>query len=181
MFDRDTFHTHRFTRGIILRKVRLLIHCVGFSGRDAEDLEQELLMRLYRGLSRYDPSRCRHVNVFITTVIERSVGMILREQSAKKRAPTGIRSLDAPPIEGEPRAEVPDQASGPNTDRIDLAHDLRAVLETLPAPLRDLAERLMVQTVSKTARDCQVPRTTLMRQVERLRRYFEDAGLQIYV
>ena len=65
------------------------------------------------------------------------------------------------------------------SERADLALDLDGVLAALPAELRDLAVRLREQTVSQAARAMNVPRTTLLRQVERLRQCCEDASLRI--
>jgi RNA polymerase sigma factor (sigma-70 family) len=169
-----------FARSIIRRKARLIARCDGFTARDLRDIEQELLLRLLQSLAQFDPDQ-GHINVFIATVVERSMAMLLRERWAKKRDTTGIRSLDAPSADGGP-TEVPDHRDGGrDAERFDLAHDLAEVLAALPAELRDLAERLKVQTVSQAARDLNVPRTTLLRQVERLRRCFEDAGLRIYL
>jgi len=166
-----------FARSIIRRKARLVARCDGFTAEDLRDIEQELLARLLQSLAQFDPEQA-HINVFITTVVERSMAMLIREWWAKKRDSTGIRSIDAA-AEGEPSADVPDRDSGRRVEQFDLAHDLTPVLAGLPPELRDLAERLQVQTVSQAARDLNVPRTTLMRQVERLRRCFEDAGLRI--
>jgi transcriptional regulator of acetoin/glycerol metabolism len=55
------------------------------------------------------------------------------------------------------------------------------VLATLPDDLRDLAERLKRQSVSEVARELRVPRTTLYRNLERLRRHFADAHLRDYL
>jgi hypothetical protein len=50
-------------------------------------------LRLLQSLDLFDPEQ-GHLNVFITTVIERAVAMILREQRAKKRDGGVVRSLD---------------------------------------------------------------------------------------
>jgi DNA-directed RNA polymerase specialized sigma24 family protein len=168
-----------FARAIVRRKARRPVGRAGFTAQDVRDFEQELHLRLLQSLPRFDPDQA-HINVFVTTVVERSVAMLLRKRRAKKRVAV-VRSLDAPAADGGP-AEPPDHRDGGRgAERFDLAYDLAEVLRVLPAGLRDLAERLKVQTVSQAARDLNVPRTTLLRQVERLRRYFEDAGLRIYL
>ncbi|MCX7428988.1 MAG: hypothetical protein NTW96_25600 [Planctomycetia bacterium] len=55
------------------------------------------------------------------------------------------------------------------------------MMVTLPDRLRDLAERLKSQTISKIARDIGVPRTTLNESVRRLRQRFENGGLKDYL
>jgi RNA polymerase sigma-70 factor (ECF subfamily) len=167
-----------FARCIIRRKARLLVGRAGFTAQDVQDIEQELLLRLLKSLDRFDPGQA-HVNVFIATVVERSVAMLLRGRRARKRD-AAVHSLDAQGADGGP-AEPPDHRDGSRgAERFDLASDLAEVLRVLPEGLRHLAERLKVQTVSQAARDLKIPRTTLLRQVGRLRRYFEDGGLRIY-
>jgi RNA polymerase sigma-70 factor (ECF subfamily) len=169
----------RFAQGIIRRKVRQLVGRAGFTKQDREDLYQELVLRLLQSLELFDPDQS-HPNVFITTVIERAVAMILRERRAKKRDGGVMSSLHhgqtkegnaAEPIDPRPSAQ----------DGFDLASDLAEVLARLPDDLRALAERLKSQSVSQAARDLGMPRTTLQRQVQRLRQCFEDAGLRIYL
>jgi hypothetical protein len=59
--------------------------------------------------------------------------------------------------------------------------DLADVVAHLPKELRDLAERLKSRSLSETSRELGIPRSTLQRRVHRLRQYFEDAGLRIYL
>jgi RNA polymerase sigma-70 factor (ECF subfamily) len=176
MLNKDNVVQDRFARGIIRRKIRLLIGRAGFTKEDREDLEQELVLRLLQSLDLFDRQQA-HANVFITTVIERAVAMILRERRAKKRNSGVIHSLDQ--IEDGCPIEPADPR--PNAEEAyELAYDLADVLADLPEELRNLAERLKAHSVSRVARDFAVPRSTLQRKVRRLRQIFVDAGLQIY-
>jgi DNA-directed RNA polymerase specialized sigma24 family protein len=67
-----------------------------------------------------------------------------------------------------------------DAERAELALDTATVLAALPEDLRDLAMGLMDASPSQVARDLGVPRSTLQRRLERLRRHFEDAGLRDY-
>jgi RNA polymerase sigma factor (sigma-70 family) len=157
----------------------LLVSRAGFTSQDREDLEQELILRLLQSLHLFDPGQA-HRNVFVTTVIERAVAMILRERLAKKRDSGVVRSFD----QGQTKAGTSPEPVDPrpsDQEAFDLASDLAEVLARLPDDLRALAERLKSQSVSQAARDLGVPRTTLQRRVERLRKTFEDAGLRIYL
>jgi len=78
----DKIVLDRFARGIIRRKVRLLIGRGGFTRQDRDDLEQQLVLRLLQSLDLFDPELAGP-NVFIATVIERAVALILRERRAK--------------------------------------------------------------------------------------------------
>lgn len=178
MFHDDNIVLDRFAQGIIRRKVRLLVSRAGFTKQDRQDLEQELVLRLLQSLDLFDPEQA-HPNVFITTVIERAVAMILRERRAKKRDAGVVRSFD----QGQTKDGTPEPVDPRPSDQeaFDLASDLAEVLARLPDDLRALAERLKGQSVSQAARELGVPRTTLQRQVQRLRQCFEDAGLRIYL
>jgi RNA polymerase sigma factor (sigma-70 family) len=168
-----------FARSIIRRKARYVARCDGFTAQDVRDIEQELRLRLLQNLPQFDPDQ-GHINVFITMVVKRSVAMLLRERGAKKRV-AAVRSLDTLTNDiGEPAELLDHRDDGRSAERSDLAHDLAEVLTALPDELRELAERLKVQSVTQAARDMNVPRTSLLRQVDRLRRCFEDAGLRTY-
>ena len=168
----------KFTKGIICRKVKQLVGRAGFSRQDREDLEQELILRLLQSLHLFDPDQA-HQNVFVTTVVERAVAMIVRERLAKKRNGGTVQSLDhAHEKAGDSTEPVDPRRS--HEEQIDLATDLAEVLAKLPNDLRAQAERLKRQSLSQAARDLGVPRSTLQRQVQRLRQCFEDAGLRIY-
>jgi len=179
VFHDDNIVLDRFAQGIIRRKVRLLVSRAGFTKQDRQDLEQELVLRLLQSLDLFDPEQA-HPNVFITTVIERAVAMILRERRAKKRNSGVVRSLDETQMKDGSSFEPADPRPS-DEEAVDLATDVAEALARLPQELRDLAERRKRQSLSQAARDLGVPRTTLQRRVQRLRQPFEDAGLGIYV
>jgi RNA polymerase sigma factor (sigma-70 family) len=179
LMHNDKIVLDRFAQGIIRRKARLLASRAGFTKQDHQDLEQELVLRLLQSLDLFDPEQA-HPNVFITTVIERSVAMILRERRAKKRDGGVVRSLDQSQTKDGNPVEPKDPHPG-DQEAFDLASDLAEVLTRLPDKLSALAERLKRQSLSQVARDLGLPRTTLQRQVQRLRKCFEDAGLRIYL
>ncbi len=176
MFHDDKLVLDCFARSLIRRKVRLLVGRAGFTDQDREDLEQELILRLLQSLHLFDPNQA-HRNVFVTTVIERAVARIVRERLAKKRDGGVVRSLDHAHEKAGDSTEPADPRRS-HEEEIDLATDLAEVLARLPADLRALAERLKSRSLSQAARELGLPRSTLQRQVERLRRCFEDAGLR---
>jgi len=172
----------RFVRGIIHRKVRMLIGRAGFREHERQDLEQELVLRLLQSIPLFDAKQA-HWNVFVTTVIERAVAQILRDRRAAKRnGGDQVGSLDTfleTEDEGEVRVLLPiieDQST--LHERADLSIDIVSVLARLPDDLRDLAQRLQRQSLSQAARDLGVSRSTLQRRLEHLRRHFEEAGLK---
>ncbi len=179
-------------RRIIRRKARQFVTRIGLARQEQEDLEQELTRRLLMSLPAFDPGQ-GHWNVFVTTVVERSAEKLLRRHRAEKRDCRRVCSLDAlveadddPAGLGDtvrPREQVARRANGSRDPQelAALALDVAEVLARLPAPLREVAELLMTLSVSEAARALGVPRTTLVRWVERLRQCFEDAGMRNYL
>lgn len=174
MLHEDRLVLHGFARAIIRRKALLIARCDGFTEKDLEDIEQELRLFLVKSLDQYDPGQ-GHINVFMTTVIERAKAMMVRDRWRKKRNSTGICSIHS--LSSKRHFARPNLSA----DRFDLEQDLSDVLASLPAELRDLAERLQQQTIAQAAREMNVPRGTLMRRIEQLRRHFENAGLRDYL
>jgi RNA polymerase sigma-70 factor (ECF subfamily) len=182
-----------FAANLIRCKARQLVGKAGFTRSDQEDIEQELTLRLLRRASAFDPGQA-HWNVFVTTVVERCAASLLRDRRAEKRDHRRTTSLHQPlEIDDEGQVEVAavigqdghDRRLG-RVSRADREHkeleiDLSAVLGRLPQDQRDLAERLKLASVSQVARDLNLPRTTLLRRMERLRRRFEKALLRDYL
>jgi len=184
MVSHDQIITDRFARGLIRRKVRQFVGRAGFTDQDMHELEQELLLRLMDSLQNYKAELTQHLNVFITTVVERAFVLILRDRHAKKRDSRRHRSIHALLARADRNdsdAGIPEPASRSDAEWFELADDVAGVLAALPEDLRDLAERLKRQSVSEVARDLRVPRTTLYRDLERLRQHFADANLRDYL
>src|SRR5262249_34879395 len=139
-------------------KVRQFVGRAGFTNQDVHELEQELLLRLMDGLRNYNADRTPHLNVFITTVVERAFVVILRDRRAKKRDVNKNRSIHALLARADrtDSAEgIPDPASRSDVEWFELTDDVSGVLAALPDDLRVLAERLKRQSVSEVARDLQ--------------------------
>lgn len=183
----------RFTRGIIRRKVKQLIGRAGFTQQDREDLEQDLFVRVLQSLPKFNPDQA-HRNKFITTVVERYVANILRNKQAEKRDHRRISSLN---VMIEITEEGPTELAQTIGDReldarlgrhrraeeelTQLAFDLADVMSTLPESWRTLLELRKSRTMQEVADEMGVPRTTLNDWMRRIRRRFENAGMQDYL
>ena len=187
MFHDDNQKIDRFAKGIICRKARQIIGRAGFTAQDRDDIEQELVLRLLQRLPKFDPAKS-HRNVFVTTVIERSVASILRDRQAEKRDHRRVTSLnvmidinDEGPVEMSETISEDARRPGPDRTAEELTQlrvDVAEVVDDLPPRLRDLAERLKVGSKSEVARDLGLPPTTILRWLERLRRGSEKADLK---
>ncbi|MCX7701184.1 MAG: sigma-70 family RNA polymerase sigma factor [Gemmataceae bacterium] len=183
-------HLDAFARRLIRRKARQLIGRAGFTQSDHADLEQELSLKLLKQLTAFDPAAAPW-HAFVTTLIERHAASLLRHKQAEKRDHRRIASLHLPietpdhgPVELAETVSRRGQdarlgrESRSDEERAQLAADVADVLLNLPEDLQDLAERLKHASVSQVARDLGLPRTTLLRRLEPLRRTFEDKGLR---
>ena len=165
---------------LIQFKARQLTRRRGFNRSDHEDLQQQITLHLLNQAHHYDPAR-GSINTFVARVVDSCVAMILRDARRLKRG-AGIRttSLD----------EAALRAGGTPTDEQQeeqVAHKVRSVLDKLPPELQDIARRLMGAndaatdsagvSVSAIARDLGVSRRQVHNAIQKLRSYFEDAGL----
>ena len=179
---------------LIKYKARQLIGQAGFTASDRDDLEQELIFDVLRRLPKYNPKRAQ-LNTFIARVVEHKIARLIEAQKA------GIRDYRRCPFSLNDRFEDEDGRSVERVDTFDqedyllrtgsqsrptdelsaLALDVAAVLETLPAELRELCRRLKAESVTEISRDTGVPRGTIYESIKKLREIFEDAGLRDYL
>lgn len=178
---------------LIRGQVGDLIGRAGLRPQDGDDLQQHLTLELLRRLGRAalrSPPPCPLLGV----VLRRIAANYLRDRRTPKRDWRRRQSL-IPPDEypaGPPddpatllEDSVHEARRGPparsTEERRDLALDVAAFLARLPPDLRALAEALMTDSKSAAARRRGVPRTTLQRDLQRLLRRSEQAGLRTYL
>lgn len=184
---------------IIRNKASQLVGRSGFVEADLQDLEQELVMDLQQRLPRFDPNRAGR-KTFITYVVKHRVATLIKAQEAgnrdyRLRAFSLDRDLpledDEPdPVKGQFTSPLLDQtayllqtgaAARSETESKELCMDLKEMLKILPPELRDLCRRLVSQTVTEVCHDTGIPRATLYGAIQKVRKIFEEAGLDAYL
>jgi RNA polymerase sigma-70 factor (ECF subfamily) len=191
--DNPPQEVDRFARGLIRRKAKQIIGRAGITAQDRDDLEQELILGLLKRRRSYDPRRGRSTT-FSRLAVAHTLANLLRANAAKKRATGKITSLSQQVTTGDGvRTELGQTLAEGNEDKhrgpfrrapdevADLAQDLAEVVEQLPARLRDLAQRLKIDSLAQVARDLGKPRSTVASWVRELRQRFEKAGLRDYL
>lgn len=176
----------RYAQIVIRQKARQLCRRSGFSRSDEEDLAQELTLRLLQKEHLYDPARGATLETFADRVISSAVKMILRDRRRLKRAASiTALSLDSTAVldDGKP-ALLCQIVSDADRARITLSErhtddsaDILALLNSLPAPLADLARRLTQGSVASAARELRVSRHQVYALIAQLRQHCEQAGL----
>lgn len=157
-------------RKIVRACARRLVGRSGLRRQDAEDVEQELSIALWKAWEDFDPSR-RPWTTYARVVVDRAAKGLLRKLRAGKRGLGRTVSLEALP--GEPGAARGTEDGTEAEARRDLALDVAEALSRLSDGERALAEGLQAGTVSQAARAMGLPRTTLVGKARQLRRHFE--------
>jgi RNA polymerase sigma-70 factor (ECF subfamily) len=178
---------------MIRRKARRLVGKAGFTKCDVDDVAQELALKLLQRAPSFDAEQS-HWNAFVVTVVERCAASLLRDKRAEKRDHRRVCSLSSivghdkkAPVElGATLSQRESDArcnreSMTDLELTQLATDISSALEHAPVALQKLAGLLKSHTVSATARELGVPRTTLYEAIRHLRRRFESAGLKGYL
>jgi RNA polymerase sigma-70 factor (ECF subfamily) len=174
---------------LIRSKAKQLVGRYGFTASDREDIEQELMLDLFRRLPRFDPKRAKR-KTFINRVVEHAVARLVERQKAEMRdyrRNGGSLSVEVDTPEGD-RVERADliEAEAYRPGRSDeevclLELDIQAIVADLPGDLHVLAVRLRTQTVAELARELGIPRTVLYDRITKLRRSFGNAAMRKYL
>ena len=136
-----------------------------FSLSDCDDIEQDLIVRLLESWPNFDPVKSS-AKTFIATVVRNGVSKLIRRRQLEQRM---FVDADALPVVEEPSHE----------NDVDLGIDVAAVLARLPPEDRDLAERLIDNSMAEIALQDGVAYATVHKRVQRLRECFEAAGLSL--
>ena len=173
-----------------------LVGQADFTLDDIDDIKQEMILDLLDRLAKYDPSKS-DFKLFVTCVIDRKGCKLIRHRQMAKR---DYRREDCSLNEEVMVADSEDPAQRlttmdqddhdirmgkyrrPVEERTQLRLDVESVLASLPPELRRAAELLQTQTVTQTARELGVPRTTFYsKHLRLLRDAFTTTGLNFYV
>jgi RNA polymerase sigma-70 factor, ECF subfamily len=169
----------RHARHRIRRKARQLIGMAGLRPADREDLEQELTLRLWRGLRDFNPA-LGNSSAFVATVLERAANSILRLRNSEKRYCRHVRQLMTTPVFDDEDSESTEGAAeiavagDSHEAAVDLAHDVAVVLNRLPPSLRTLAEDLKHRGISEIVIHSELARSTIYTRVAKLRAAFQS-------
>jgi len=192
--DNVTREADRYASWLVKRKAKQLIATGLFPESEAADIEQELLMAVHRGCARYDPTRSG-LKTFINRVVCNTVaGLIEARKAAKRGSGFGTRSLDEE-IEDENGNITSFHESVSANDcfrrvewsgglselQLDVKIDLTRAIRALPPELREVYERLKVQTVSEISQAMRISRGSVYRRIEWIRMIFARKGLDEYL
>ena len=165
-----------------------------FTPDDHEDIEQELVLDFILRWPDFDPARGSRIS-FIQMVVKRRCANLIEEIEALKRGqgerPVSLNTLLYADDEDDAMELLDTIANeeglwgdaylGWNQLSADLRLDLERAIATLPPEMALICEKLKTLRVAEVARELGIPRTTVNRAIERLRKTMGDEGLKIYL
>jgi RNA polymerase sigma factor (sigma-70 family) len=173
----------KFTQRLVRRKACRLIRCRGFSVADREDIEQELLIKVWEASRKFDP-QVSCPEAFIVTVVERAAATLARAQKAVKRGRHWARHpFDTTHVDSDDGKSGADGVQhGPTVAPareidFDLANDLADILSDLPDELREVAAQLGDGSKRAAAKRLHISRRVLDQRISALRAHLVAAGL----
>ena len=183
------FRLDRLEEWLIHHKARQLVGKAGFMPCDVDDIRQDLRADMLQRLARFDPDKSQR-HSFIAMVVTRAVATMLeRRMTAKRGSGRVCLSLNGTVRDGEGNEvelyqTIDARAGRPGLsgeELYELAGDVRAVVDRLPADQRALCRHLRNGSMCEAARAMGVPRTTLNELARKVRAAFEEAGLDDYL
>jgi len=148
-----------FTARLIRLKARQLVGKAKLNLSDRQEIEQSLRILVVRRVRNFDP-QVAHWNAFVTTIVERRVATILEARRSQKcehqqnviSLSSAVLDEDGQSVElsrmidGEMRDAVTGGVTRNDQDDWEVAEQVAHVLAKLPNHLRDLCERLKVDS-----------------------------------
>ncbi len=174
--------TKGFTSRYVRSKSREMVGHASLCEADRPDIEQYLLLAVWRAIPRFDPAMGAWES-FVATVVERRADRILRRRKADRRLENvEVYSLDvlvqdeegndvslASQIGQEHKDVVTGCRSISHVDECDLRHDVNQLMESVPARTRQVCSLLMTLSEREIAEAEGIQRRTVRAHMQRLR------------
>ena len=163
-------------RKSIRKKIYPMIGLFGLTRHDLPDIEQEIMLAIFKKLKRYDPARSG-IKTFILQIIESKLADIINHRMAARRdwrqccvSLNEIIMTDAGPME---RIEL---VQYENTTNHCLSIDIEAMIERLPDDLKELCILLKHYTPGEALGKYGRSKTVFYKKIRKLHRMFERAS-----
>ena len=154
---------------IVRHKVRKLVGHYGFTASDEPDLQQELAMHVSTRMAKYDPSRGAR-STFVDRIVQNKIASIIAHRTAQKRDARRERPLD-------PEKEAPQMGFAGERSRMERRLDVVEAIARLPADLRGIARRLMLDPKADVGRALNLTPQQMKTAAARIAQYFRDFGI----
>lgn len=186
--------SNAFVKSLVGFKAYQISRTAGFTDADRADLSQELLATVSNGLKSYNPEISPY-KPFVRSLVNNKTCNILRRQRARKRSIAQLVSLNVTIQDQESGSIELQQTIGErdldrrlgrdrrlsDEEQSDLRMDLHTVLSKLDPLFQEIIRRRSTQTVVEISRDLGISRTTLQHWLQKIKKIFEDEGLEKYL
>lgn len=179
-----------FAFRFICKKVDLLVQRHGFRNTDREDLLQSFALNLHSRSAKFN-NGIASWEAFVVVVCENHVATLLEHHLAEMRSwKREEGSLDASAQSGNGRPSLNESQHGRRTGRrFRSSHHMYEMQSDVDETIRGLTElqRQICTTllrhgcVSATARELELPRSLVIKEIARIRERFEQVGLRAYL
>lgn len=165
----------------IRAKARRLAHRGAIPGMAAEDIEQDLILDLWRRRGAFDPSRATFRTFADRIVVHRVTS--LTSPTARTKGERHLVWLDAPTGDDDGRTLADTLADpGAATDLdLGLVLDVRRFMAGLTPAMRRCCGILLSPNLSAATADAGLHRSSVHENARRLRKLADAAGLREYV
>lgn len=154
---------------IIKRKARKMIGNFGYSRSDADDIEQELAMHAFRQTGKHDPARGTREK-FVEKMARNKILNLIEAKTAAKRDDRRNISIDDASdyavLDGHVAPEV-----------IDVRLDVGAIINSMPAELRQIAMLRMDMNERDIERELGLTRAQVRTRMQHIAAYFSNTSL----
>jgi len=167
-----------FAQAVIRRYAGRLVRRGGLPPSERADLEQDLAISLLKHGSQFNPVRAQR-RTFVYRVVHNKAASIARAHRRLKRG-HGIEfcRLDAADVTCSNRLQRADRNE---LELQQLALDTVEVVSRLDNEQRQLCARLKNESAAKVARQLNIPRSTLIGRIRKLRAEFERHDMRGYM
>ena len=168
----DSLWDGRFTPAdaqIIKHKAKKLVGHYGYRFGDVEDIRQDLAAHVLQRMDRYQPGRGPRA-AFVSTVAKHKLLNLIEQRRALKRG--GGRNV---PLDAVGEGVLLDSRTA--IDAVDLAIDVRTVLEGLPDELQQMAILRQCHTERQLELLLGLTRGQVRARIRQLEAVFRRAGL----
>lgn len=163
-----------FSRSYLTRAARRLDATIPCIPCDTEDYLQDLRLNLWRRRPRFNSRKGRWTTFVRLVTDNRAVELRERCLSGQCKAKIATTPLT-------PDSEFQNHGTQHNDESLILVMAVQECLRKLDTEEQQLCRSLMRNTVSELARELDVPRSTAVDRIRRLRSRFEQEGLKDFL
>lgn len=189
----NALHESEFAARLIKNVARRMVGKTGILADEVPDLQQDLWLHLLENLGSYRADR-GHARAFITQIVKSKAASILAARAAAKRG-GGLGCVSLNEEFEDDDGEVSERQDTISVDdflrltrgtirselaRLELAMDVRKIIEQLPAHQYVICLLLIDQDQCAVANVVGLPRSTLRDLIKRLRQIARKEGLEDY-